>query len=512
MPADRHAHSIAAQFAATDAEFERIERVARIGHWWWFPGDNSSWWSPGLYVILDANPQRQPPDASFFENRIMPEDRERVHAVFRSARSNRSAHACRFRLAADPNRIIAVRGDVELSPDGKPHAYFAVFQDVTDLIRAERERDQALDMYRLVAEQASDVITLRGPDGKFQMVSPALREVMGLEPKDFTAEKLLEIVHEDDRARIADYLPYEPKPGEVARITCRIHHPAGRLAWIETSKRSVFDPEGGLKGVVAVTRDVTEGKKAELEIRAAQERAEAANRAKSRFLANMSHELRTPLNAIIGFADIMRQQMFGYLGSERYAEYSMLIYDSGQLLLDLISDVLDMAKIDAGKLELNYESIDAGVMLDTCVRFLLDRADKAGLEVRVTLPPRRVAFEADRRSVKQILLNLLSNAIKFTLPGGGVTASATQEGDFIVFVVGDDGIGIPATELPRLGRPFEQVVADPLLAQSGTGLGLALVRSLAERHGGSFKMESEEGKGTRVEVRLPLSRPQSVAA
>jgi signal transduction histidine kinase len=208
----------------------------------------------------------------------------------------------------------------------------------------------------------------------------------------------------------------------------------------------------------------------------------------------------------------MRQQMFGYLGSERYAEYSMLIYDSGQLLLDLISDVLDMAKIDAGKLELNYEPIDAGGMLDTCVRFLLERAEKAGLELRVSLPARRIVFEADRRSVKQILLNLLTNAIKFTHPGGSVVASASQDGDYAVFLIRDNGIGIPASEIPRLGRPFEQVAADPELSQSGTGLGLALVRALAEHHGGAFRIESEEGKGTSVEVRIPIARVRTVAA
>ena len=234
--------------------------------------------------------------------------------------------------------------------------------------------------------------------------------------------------------------------------------------------------------------------------------------AKSRFLANMSHELRTPLNAIIGFADIMRQQMFGYLGSERYSEYATLIYDSGQLLLDLISDVLDMAKIDAGKLELNYEPIDVSALVEDCVRLLRERAEKGGLDLNVELPGSRVTLDADRRSVKQILLNLLSNAIKFTLPGGNITVSAERDGDYVLFVVRDDGIGIPASELPRLGRPFEQVVADPMLAQSGTGLGLALIRSLAEKHGGDFHIESQEGSGTRVQVRLPLRRAQPVAA
>jgi PAS domain S-box-containing protein len=512
MAALHDAENLRARLAAIETQSALIERVAKIGHWWWTPADNSHFWSPGLYVLLGTNPETPSPTPAFFESRVHPDDREHIRDVFHQARANRSAHTGRFRLAADPSRIIAVRGDVQFDAGGEPLAYYAVFQDVTDVIRAERERDQAQDIYRLVAEQASDVITLRSADGTIKMVSPASRDVMGLEPDEYTAARVLQVTHEDDRERVEKYIRYTPQAGEIARTSCRIHHRDGRLVWVETTKRSVFDGEGQLIGVVGVTRDVTEGKQGELEIRAAQERAEAANTAKSRFLANMSHELRTPLNAIIGFADIMRQQMFGYLGSERYAEYTTLIYDSGQLLLDLISDILDMAKIEAGRLELNYEPIDVGAMVEDCVRLLKDRADKAGLELRAELPGPRISIEADRRSIKQILLNLLSNAIKFTLPGGRVVASAQMQDGTVMLGVRDDGIGIPASEIPRLGRPFEQVVADPLQAQSGTGLGLALVRSLAEKHGGSLKIESEEGVGTRVAVRLPMARVQAVAA
>ena len=512
MAAPNDAESLRSQLASVETQFAMIERVARIGYWWWFPDSDQHFWSPGFYALLGADAGTQLPSQEFFSNCIHPQDRDRVHNTFRQARAQRRPHVCRFRFARDPGRIFAVRGDAQLGPDCEPVAFFAAFQDVTDLIRVERERDQAHDMYRLIAEQASDVITLRSADGGISLVSPSVREVMGLDPKAFSIDVLLSICHPDDRANMRNYTSHVPQPGEIARLTCRVRHQTqDREVWVETSKRAVYDPEGQLLGVVAVTRDITEGKEAEMQIRAAQERAETANSAKSRFLANMSHELRTPLNAIIGFADILRQQMFGTLG-ERYIEYSTLIYDSGQLLLDLISDILDMAKIDAGKMDLNYEPVDARALLEDCVRLLRERADKGDIELRTSVPTAHVVFDADRRSVKQILLNLLSNALKFTPPGGNVAATLAVDGDVIVFGVSDNGIGIPAADLPRLGRPFEQVVADPLLAQSGTGLGLALVRALAERHGGTIRIESEEGSGTRVTVRLPRTRAPVPAA
>ncbi|MBU6299712.1 MAG: HAMP domain-containing histidine kinase, partial [Alphaproteobacteria bacterium] len=225
---------------------------------------------------------------------------------------------------------------------------------------------------------------------------------------------------------------------------------------------------------------------------------------KSRFLANMSHELRTPLNAVIGFTDLMRQRTFGPLGNERYEEYATLIYDSGQLLLDLISDMLDMAKIEAGKLELNYERVDISGIVDDCVRMLRDRAENNGLELALALPDEPLFLIADKRAVKQVLLNLLTNAIKFTPAGGNVDVSVRNGGGLVTVTVRDTGIGIPAEDIPRLGNPFEQVNGDPMLAKGGSGLGLALVRSLMEKHGGNFAIESEEGIGTEVRVVFPL--------
>ena len=290
-------------------------------------------------------------------------------------------------------------------------------------------------------------------------------------------------------------------------------HADGHYIWIEATTRSVYDEKTGeFQSLVVVARDITLRKQQEIEAQAARERAEAANKAKSRFLANMSHELRTPLNAVIGFTDLMRRNMFGSLGNERYEEYVTLIYDSGQLLLDLISDMLDMAKIEAGKLELNLERVDLTGTIEDSVRLLSDRAASNGLELTVTAPATPISLTADRRAVKQVLLNLLTNAIKFTPAGGQVDVQVRVDDGRVIVSVRDTGIGIPAHELPRLGNPFEQVCGDPMLAKSGAGLGLALVRALVEKHGGQLRIDSEDGVGTMVSVDFPLTAPKREAA
>jgi signal transduction histidine kinase len=247
-------------------------------------------------------------------------------------------------------------------------------------------------------------------------------------------------------------------------------------------------------------------------MRAAQERAEAASRAKSSFLANMSHELRTPLNAIMGFADMMRSETFGALGHERYRDYAATICKSGQHLLDLITDILDTAKIESGKLELHPEPIDLGCAIRECADLLAMRAKDAGLAVSIQLGDCASELTADRRAVKQILLNLLSNAIKFTPPGGRISVETSLQAGCIALSVRDDGVGIPAEQIPRLGRPFEQVCVDPMLAKGGSGLGLALVQALAQKHGGAMRIASEHGAGTTVTVEFPVRQELRAAS
>ena len=263
-----------------------------------------------------------------------------------------------------------------------------------------------------------------------------------------------------------------------------------------------------------MTRDMSERKKYELQLMEAREKAEAASRTKSRFLANMSHELRTPLNAIIGFSDMLKLEMFGTLGNPRYVEYAHLINQSGGLLLDLISDILDMSKIEAGKYDLHPEVVDVEELVGQAVKLVSGRADAGGLTLAAEIAP-AVANQrlfADMRALTQILLNLLSNAVKFTPTGGRVDVKVSVTGNNIRFMVSDTGRGIPKEFLPRLTHAFEQVTNDAELSKQGTGLGLALVRSLAELHGGTILIESEIDQGTQVMVDIPLQRQAVQAA
>jgi len=236
-------------------------------------------------------------------------------------------------------------------------------------------------------------------------------------------------------------------------------------------------------------------------------RAEDANAAKSKFLANMSHELRTPLNAIIGFSEIMEAAMFGPLGAEKYTEYSRDIRESGEYLLDVINDVLDMSKIEAGGIRLAPEIVELEPILADCMRVVSTRAGEKHVALTERVEP-QILLNADRRAVKQIALNLLSNAVKFTPDGGAVTARGRLRGGLVTIAIEDNGIGIPKDALRKLGRPFEQVESQLTKRHQGSGLGLAIAKSLAEMHGGAMRIRSTLGKGTMVVVRLPLqARP-----
>ena len=244
----------------------------------------------------------------------------------------------------------------------------------------------------------------------------------------------------------------------------------------------------------------------------AKESAEKANRTKSMFLATMSHELRTPLNAVIGFSEMMSSELFGPLGDPRYREYTHIIQGAGCHLLDLINDVLDMSKIEAGKREIERENLNLADIVRDGLTLMAENASSGGVELRSDLPALALTIDADRRAMKQILLNLLSNAIKFTPFGGEVIAKVEQRDGRVILSVRDTGVGIPQDQIYRLGNPFVQIRNSAGTSQNGTGLGLALVRSLAEMQDGILKIESEEGRGTLVSVSFPMVEAASLAA
>ncbi|KAB0540033.1 two-component system cell cycle sensor histidine kinase PleC [Pseudochrobactrum saccharolyticum] len=232
------------------------------------------------------------------------------------------------------------------------------------------------------------------------------------------------------------------------------------------------------------------------------ERAESANRAKSEFLANMSHELRTPLNAIIGFSEMISAGTFGPLGSERYAEYIHDIHTSGNYLLNVINDILDMSKIEAGHFSLDREEIDLYPLIEETVRVISLQAEQKHIAVETSIAD-TITASADRRAIKQVLINLLSNAVKFTGDGGRILVRARKTNGALILTIKDTGCGIPRDALKKLGHPFEQVENQFTKTHTGSGLGLAISRSLAELHNGALRICSTEGVGTIVSVRIP---------
>lgn len=444
--------------------------------------------------------------AEFAKMTCHPDDFERTDRLFWQGIARREPFSyCARILAADhAYHQIRTQGFVELDDNANPKSVIAICHDVTEQVEADEMLRESERQLRRLFSQVSDVIARLDAKGRYLSVSPAIERLLGYAPEELIGRKAFDLVHPADRPGGVAAIEKLSRGEDMVTVSHRAMHHDGHEVWVETTLRCVRKNRLGIpEEVASVTRDITERKRAEQELAAARERAEAASATKSRFLANMSHEFRTPLNAIIGFSDIMRRELFGPIGIPRYKEYAQLIQDSGSHLLDLINDILDMSKIEAGKFELKLENIDLEELVGACIKLVESRAHDAGLGLHAKFSESRQTVRADRRAVKQILLNLLTNAIKFTPTGGLVVVSIEGQADGASLQVTDTGVGIAPENIERVLQPFEQVTDSALLTSAGTGLGLALVQSLVKMHKGSLKVESEVGQGTSVTVFLP---------
>jgi len=462
--------------------------------------------------------------AAEFLSLVHIEDREPLHTAMRGAPSSGEIDI-EFRAANLPIWFQARGRPWQGQDERNTGRVVGVAIDITEQKGAQSRLNAAETRLRAALESMSESFVVWDARRRLIMCNHKFSDFFGIAPEYLrTGISYEELETMAARAIKAVHEGRDPSAVEMELTDGR---------WIHLSERNTA--EGGLVGIgtdiTAIKSQETLLVKNEKELLASVEnleasqkriselansyhlekiRAEEANRSKSEFLANMSHELRTPLNAVNGFSEIMQKEMFGPLGDPRYLEYAGDILSSGQHLLNLINDILDMSKIESGKMTLSTEIIYCDELVDQCLRLVRGRAVESNLQLNSEtddVPD----IEADPRAIKQVLLNILSNAIKFTPEGGRVnivTKSDIRTGG-IIFEVTDTGIGISKEDLPKLCTPFSQIESQHSKSHKGSGLGLALTKSLVDLHGGEFVIESETGIGTTVTVRLPLAPPTS---
>jgi len=294
------------------------------------------------------------------------------------------------------------------------------------------------------------------------------------------------------------------KTGKLVNRQVERYFVDGKPHVLSITKFPVFDRDGRITKVGSVTIDLTDQVKAEEAVRNALNEAEKATRAKSQFIATMSHEFRTPLNAILGFSEMLRGEYFGPLGADNYIEYAKDIHDSGEHLLALVNDILDIAAIEAGKRSLQKEAFDIAELLRDCMRSVEHQAADRRIRLVLKVPDDTRPLSADRKAVAQIFLNILANAVKFTQQEGTIGIDVQCQGDALTVCVSDTGVGISGDLLSRVTEPFAKGQSNPHVTESGTGLGLSIVKSLVDAHGGELTISSQTGIGTAVCVTLPF--------
>ncbi|MCR5858938.1 PAS domain-containing sensor histidine kinase [Mesorhizobium sp. J428] len=505
----------------------------RCGLWDWDMGRGRLFWSRSMYEMLGYEPS----DAmlSFGEvNEIIHEEDGDLFTVAKALAAREVDQIDRvFRMRHANGQWVWVRARAQIiDPDAQDVHLLGIAIDVTEQYHLAMQSEEADARLRTAIENISETFVLWDSHQRLVMCNTRFQEQAGLADADVeqgtpraTIEERMTAFASERRLANGNgrngAVTYERqfKDGRWVQVNEMVTRDGGivsvgaDITQIKQHQEKLVDSE---RRLMATIHDLSVARKAE-EDRARElaelnkkcmretERAEAANRAKSEFLANMSHELRTPLNAIIGFSELMQSGLFGPLGSERYEEYVRDIQGSGNYLLGVINDILDMSKIEAGRFSIDREQIDLCPLVRETVRVISLQAAQKSITIETKIAD-SMTLNADRRAIKQIAINLLSNAVKFTGPGGKISLRARKTSGAVILTIEDNGCGIPREALKKLGKPFEQVENQFTKSHAGSGLGLAISRSLAQLHGGALKIRSTEGVGTIVSVRIPVKK------
>jgi signal transduction histidine kinase len=386
-----------------------------------------------------------------------------------------------------------------------------VYEDVTDKLALERSYNTLIEVQRETLDNLYEAVAVLGSDGRLKLWNPAYAQIWKLPAEALVGEPHVgEIV---ERTRSFFEMPGSPEPWVSLkdRVINRLMAHTEQSERLQRADGSVLHasivplPDGN---VLLSYLDVTDSTRVERALRERNEALETAGRLKSEFIANVSYELRTPLNAIIGFAEILANQYFGKL-NPRQQDYSRGILDSSHRLMSLINDILDLATIEAGYMTLETQEIDIHAMMSSVLTLARERARNQSLTLNFDCPAEIGALKGDERRLKQALFNLVSNALKFTPPGGTVTLSARREDDEVALAVSDTGVGVPEEDHLRIFEKFER--GNPQGRQSGPGLGLSLVKSFIELHGGRVELASSPGSGTTITCYLAAAPALSAA-
>jgi signal transduction histidine kinase len=414
--------------------------------------------------------------------------------------------------------LLEPREDLMYLPDGttlrilvSPHpmgGLIFVHEDVTDKLALESSYNTLIAVQRETLDNLAEGIVVFGPDGKVGLFNPAVAQIWHL-PLEYLASSphVADILERTKELHtyVGDWNEYKK---EAISYTLDRNPRKGRMNLTDST---VLDyvavplPDGA---VLNSYLDVTDSIKAERALRASNMALAAADRLKSEFVANVSYQLRTPLNTIMGFSEILTNQYFGTL-NDRQMEYTRTIMDASKKLLLLINDVLDLATIEAGRMALDQENASVAGLLNSAKQMTAEWARQQSLEIVIDCPSNIGSFEVDVHRMKQVLFNLISNAVKYTPAGGRITLEARNTGAWIAITVADTGIGIPGNDLDRVFGKFER--ANTQARQSGAGLGLSLVKSFVELHGGRIEIASTPNQGTRVTCFIPIHAPAAAS-
>jgi PAS domain S-box-containing protein len=495
----------AAQARAEQANSNLLlaERIAHVGHWRTEAPRGqrfgASVWSDEVYRMHGVSPDSFVPARPAIDGLVHPEDRARSAAFLRAAMERGGEFEYSHRVIRPDGQLRhhVVRGICQADPVTGHRTVFGAVVDITDAQEAQRTLQESVARYRLLADNATDTIVLMERDLTPTYVSPAVRKMLGYEPEQASRLVLGAAIHPDDvdgvRAAFASLDEGHPQLTNVHRVRRK----DGTYIWVEALVRLFADPDSGRPQLIAAVRDITDRKQGEIALLAAKREAEEANQAKSLFLASMSHEIRTPMNGVLGFADLLLDSRL--TGEQR--QQVTLLRDAGRSLLAIINDILDISKIEAGKLELEHIAASPAALVNSAVALVRSQVQDKGLALDLVLSPDLPEWiETDPTRLRQVLLNLLSNALKFT-ETGGITVALRREqderGTRLRFEVADTGIGIPGDKQHLLFRDFSQVDASTARRYGGTGLGLSVCRRLVEAMGGEIGVVSGAGQGSR---------------